>query len=152
MSDGLVFYMGQFAAHIPVDRRYARNHMWALHVERGWRFGFTAYAVRLLQDVYFLEWTVDPGTTLQERQSIGAIESSKAESELFAPIAGTLLHFNQELLSDPSGINVDPYGAGWLFEISGDGAALLSPPAYVDHLKEAWAIAQRTIKGQINED
>ena len=152
MSGGLVFYMGQFAAHIPMDRRYARNHMWAMPVEHAWRFGFTSYAVRLLQDVYFLEWSVDPGTTLRERQSIGASESSKAESELFAPLAGRLLRFNEELLSDPSGINVDNYGAGWLFELEGDGSGLLSPPEYVDHLEDAWAIAQRTIKGQMNED
>lgn len=152
MSDGLVFYMGKFAAPIPLDRRYARNHMWAMQSGGSWRFGFTAYAVRLLQDVYFLEWSVDAGTTLRERQSIGAIESSKAESELFAPIAGRLLRFNEELLSDPSGINVDNYGAGWLFEIEGDGSSLLSPPEYVDHLQDAWAVAQRTIKGQINEE
>lgn len=152
MSDGLVFYMGKFAAHIPLDRHYARNHMWALQAGPGWRFGFTAYAVRLLQDVYFLEWSVDPGTTLRERQGIGAIESSKAESELFAPMAGRLLRFNEELLTDPSGINVDNYGAGWLFEIEGDGSTLLSPPEYVDHLQDAWAVAQRTIKGQINEE
>ncbi len=152
MSSGLIFYMGKFAANIPLDRLYARNHMWAMQAGRSWRFGFTAYAVRLLQDVYFLEWSVDPGTTLRERQSIGAIESSKAESELFAPMAGRLLRFNEELLSDPSGINVDNYGTGWLFEIEGEGSSLLSPPEYVDHLQDAWAVAQRTIKGQINEE
>jgi glycine cleavage system H protein len=151
-ADALVFHMGKFAARFPTDRRYARNHMWARPAagER-FRFGFSAYAVRLLQDVYFLEWTVDPGVPLREKQAIGAIESSKAESELYAPITGTLLELNQCLLSDPSGINVDTYGAGWLFEIEGPGDSLLTPDEYLVHLQASWAIAERTIKGQINE-
>ena len=85
------------------------------------------------------------------RQPIGSIESSKAESELYAPIAGRLTEFNQALLSDPSTINVDKYGAGWLFHLAGDGSELLSPEAYLKHLEGSWAIAERTIKGQMNE-
>jgi glycine cleavage system H protein len=150
-GDTLVFMMGQFAARIPTDRRYARNHMWALPVVGGYRFGFTAYAIRLLQDVYFLAWSVDAGTQLRERQAIGEIESSKAESELYAPMAGTLSEFNQELLADPSGINVDGFGAGWLFTMQGPGEALLSPQQYLVHLGESWKIAEKTIKGQINQ-
>jgi len=154
MSDELVFMMGQFAAKFPVDRRYAKNHMWAKAAGEGgaFRFGFSAYAVRLLQDVYFLEWTVDAGTPLREKQAIGAIESSKAESELYAPMPGWLTEFNDGLLSDPSGINVDPYGEGWLFAMDGSGETLLSPDEYLVHLAASWAIAERTIKGQINEN
>lgn len=152
MSEELVFHMGQFPARFPTDRRYARNHMWAQPLsEGGIRFGFSAYAVRLLQDVYFLEWSVDAGVVLREKQAIGAIESSKAESELYAPMAGRLTEFNQRLLSDPSSINVDTYGAGWLFAMEGPGDTLLDPPAYLEHLAASWAIAERTIKGQINE-
>lgn len=151
-SDALTFMMGKFPARIANDRRYAKNHMWAAAVDGGFRFGFSAYAVRLLQDVYFLEWLVDAGTSLVERQAIGAIESSKAESELYAPMAGRLLSFNERLLSDPSGINVDNYGEGWLFEMSGGSEALLSPEEYLTHLEASWAVAQRTIKGQINEE
>jgi glycine cleavage system H protein len=151
MSDELVFMMGQFAARFPTDRRYAKNHMWALPIEGGFRFGFSAYAVRLLQDVYFLDWSVDPGAQLRERQPIGSIESSKAESELYAPMAGVLTEFNQALLTDPSAINVDKYGAGWLFAIDGRGDTLLSPEEYLVHLEGSWKIAERTIKGQMNE-
>ena len=129
MSEELVFLMGQFAARFPVDRRYAKNHMWAKPAVEGgrFRFGFAAYAVRLLQDVYFLEWSVDAPAPLREKQAIGAIESSKAESELYAPMTGRLVEFNENLLSDPSGINVDPYGEGWLFAMEGPGEGLLSP-------------------------
>ena len=115
MTAERVFMMGEFAAHFPSDRHYARNHMWAMGTNGQWKFGFTAYAVRLLQDVYFLDWTVAPETTLQEKAEIGSIESKKAESDLYAPIAGTVLRLNDQLLSDPSTINVDKYGDGWLF-------------------------------------
>lgn len=152
MSGELVFMMGKFAAHFPTDRKYARNHMWARPAEGGYRFGFSAYAVRLLQDVYFLEWSIDAGTALREKQAIGAIESSKAESELYCPMTGRLLAFNEALLRDPSTINVDTYGEGWLLEMTGSGQSLLEPEAYLEHLADAWKIAERTIKGQFNED
>ena len=54
-----VFMMGEFEAVIPSDRLYAKNHMWAQQTDKGFRFGFSAYAVRLLQDVYFLDWEID---------------------------------------------------------------------------------------------
>ncbi len=167
MSQPLVFMMGEFEAHIPTDRRYAKNHMWAVNVgsvdEGGagsasggggpvtWRFGFSAYAVRLLQDVYFLDWLVDPGSDLQHRQEIGSIESKKAESALYAPLAGTLTRFNDELLADPSTINVDKYGGGWLFELVAAGEELISADQYLEHLDAVWEVTQRTIKGQLNE-
>ncbi len=151
MSDHLVFLMGQFEAHFPTDRLYARNHMWALPRGDVYRFGFTAYSVRLLQDVYFLDWGFDPGIELSHKQEIGAIESKKAQSMLYAPISGGLTALNEELLSDPSGINRDNYGEGWLFEIRGSGQPLLTPEEYVEHVEAAWQVAQRTIKGQLNE-
>lgn len=125
--------------------------MWALATDGGFRFGFSAYAVRLLQDVYFLDWCVDAPSELKEKQEIGSIESSKAESALYAPMAGRLERFNQDLLGDPSTINVEPYGRGWLFDIDGRGGELLSPEEYLIHLEAAWKVAERTIKGQFNE-
>jgi glycine cleavage system H protein len=151
MSTPLVFMMGKFAAEFPTDRKYAKNHMWGEQRGEVVRFGFTAYAVRLLQDVYFLDWAVDEGVKLSERQEIGSIESKKAESSLYAPMPGRLIRFNEELLSDPSAINLDKYGAGWLFEIEGPSDTLLDPPGYIEHLAGVWEIAQRTIKGQMNE-
>jgi glycine cleavage system H protein len=143
--------MGKFEAEFPTDRQYARNHMWAQRQGDVIRFGFTAYAVRLLQDVYFLDWIVAEGTELGEKQEIGQIESKKAESSLYAPVAGRLIRFNQELLSDPSAINVDKYGGGWLFEMDCRQPTLLSPPEYIEHLTAVWEVTQRTIKGQMNE-
>jgi glycine cleavage system H protein len=157
-SQPLVFMMGEFRAEFPADRRYAKNHMWALDqgahgLATVVRFGFSAYAVRLLQDVYFLDWHVSPGTQLKVQQEIGFIESKKAESDLYAPLAGRLARFNEQLLGDPSTINVDKYGGGWLFEIEPESAAdaLLSAEQYIEHLAGVWEVTQRTIKGQLNE-
>jgi glycine cleavage system H protein len=88
---------------------------------------------------------------LREKHEIGSIESKKAESSLYAPIAGRLVRFNEELLSDPSAINLDKYGQGWLFEIDGPGESLLTPLGYMEHLAGVWEVTQRTIKGQMNE-
>lgn len=159
-TESFTFAMGEFEAVFPLDRRYAKNHMWAMSLQsnsetgtRKWRFGLSAYAVRLLQDVYFLEWESDPPAALAAREMIGAIESKKAESDLYAPIAGTLSAINDDVLADPSLINADPYGAGWMIEIEAtddEAAALLAPEQYREHLDEAWEVAQRTIKGQAN--
>lgn len=151
MSDSLTFMMGDFAAEFPTDRLYAKNHMWAAPMGINVvRFGFSAYAVRLLQDVYFLEFEVEALTELKNRQEFGSIESKKAESGLYAPMAGKLVRINETLLSDPSGINVDKYGEGWLMEMQGDASEMLSPSKYMEHLTQAWDVAQRTIKGQAN--
>jgi glycine cleavage system H protein len=152
MPQDVTFHMGKFPAKLPGDLHYAPNHMWCREVNNSRRFGFTAYAVRLMQDVYFLEWVISPGDTVAYLQQIGHIETSKAVSDLFAPLAGRLASFNQELLKDPTAINLDNYGAGWLFEIGGDSASLLSVDQYHDFLEKNWEKTQRLIKGKINED
>ena len=146
------FAMGEFTAEFPRDRFYATNHMWASETSTGvWRFGLTAYAVRLLQDVYFLDWEVEPPAAIALRAQIGSIESKKAESDLYSPVAGSLESINELTLSDPSLINADTYGDGWLIELATQETdRLLAPDAYAQHLIEAWQVAQRTIKGQAN--
>jgi glycine cleavage system H protein len=152
MPEDRTFLMGKFPALLPGDRRYARNHMWCRADGRRCRFGFTAYAVRLMQDVYFLDWQVSAGDAVQPFQPIGHIETSKAVSDLFAPLGGTIVEFNPELLKDPSGINVDGYGAGWLFDMDADPAPLMDADAYYQYLDANWEKTQRHIKGKINID
>ena len=153
-DDRFTFAMGDFNAEFPTDRHYASNHMWAKPTApEQWRFGLTAYAVRLLQDIYFLDWTVEPSTVLKSRANIGSIESKKAESDLFSPLAGELIAINESTLDDPSLINADTYGDGWLVEIrTNEDSSLLTPDAYAEHLIQAWDVAQRTIKGPANLD
>jgi glycine cleavage system H protein len=151
MSESLTFMMGEFAAEFPCDRMYARNHMWAMPLDDAiLRFGFSAYAVRLLQDVYFLDFGVEIMAILKNREEFGSIESKKAESGLYSPMDGQIVRINEQLLEDPSGINVDKYGEGWLMEMRGNASELLSPTQYIEHLVQAWDVAQRTIKGQAN--
>lgn len=149
MADDLTFMMGKYPAELPADRRYARNHMWCQEMAGRLRFGFTAYAIRLMRDVYFLDWNVSAGDVLSQGQQIGHIETSKAVSDLFAPLAGTLAGFNAELLSDPSAINTDGYGAGWLFELAGDAGATLTVTEYYQFLDANWEKTQRTLKGHM---
>ncbi|MEO1994241.1 MAG: glycine cleavage system protein H [Planctomycetaceae bacterium] len=149
MSEDLVFMMGKFEARIPCDRKYSDSHLWLQPVADAYRVGFTAYSVRLLQDVYFLEWSIDPNTGVTEKMEIGEIESSKALSTLYAPSAGQLTHFNEKLLDDPTPINTDGYDAGWLYELQTDGT-FLAAEKYRDVLEAGWEDTQRLLKGQVN--
>src|SRR5262249_15962539 len=147
MTSELKFMMGTHEATFPVDRRYSKNHLWlmALADEPSvTRVGLTGYSIRLLRDVYFLDWATSPGVAIADRQEIGTIERSKAVSGLYAPGAGEIVRFNEAVLSDPSLINADGYGDGWLFDFRTAEAGM--PPAeYVEHLAAAWEVAQRTI-------
>ena len=152
MSEPLIFMMGNFSAEFPQNLVYAKNHMWGIQTSANcYRFGLSAYAVRLLQDVYFFDLSIEPGMQVQARQEIGSIESKKAESSLYSPAAGTVRQVNSALIEDPTAINVDKYGAGWLFEMRAEASTLLTPSQYLAHLDEVWIVAQRTIKGQLNE-
>lgn len=147
----LTFMMGKHPAVLPGDLRYCKNHMWCRPGDEGvHRFGFSAYAVRLMQDVYFLEWRIDPGLVTL-KQEIGYIETQKATSGLYAPVAGRIVRFNAELLEDPSTINVDNYGRGWLFDLQGDLADTLDVAGYHAHLEAGWENTQRMLKAQVNK-
>jgi glycine cleavage system H protein len=153
VPEELVFWMGKHEARFPVDRRYSTNHMWWAPLEGStgvYRVGFTAYSVRLLRDVYFLDWLIDAGTSVLPKQEIGEIESSKAVSSLYVPVEGALVGFNEQLLDDPTPINLDNYGSGWLFDFETE-AELLGPQAYLEHMQAGWNETQRLIKGQMNE-
>ena len=150
MSD-LTFMMGKFEARIPTDRVYSDNHLWlqADGVPNRYRVGFTSYSVRLLQDVYFLEWSIDPHSAVRKKDEIGEIESSKAVSTLYALADGIILDFNERLLDDPSAINTDGYGKGFLFSMQTE-TKFLTPEEYVTHLAEGWDKTEKLIKGQYN--
>ena len=150
MAEPLTFLMGKYPAVLPADRRYCRNHMWCRPAAGSLlRFGFTSYAVRLMQDVYFLDWQVNAGDVLALKQLIGHIETSKAMSDLFAPAAGTLVRFNDELLKDPAAINVDTYGAGWLFDLDAPDAETMEAEAYHRFLDANWEKTQNLLKGHM---
>lgn len=160
-ADGgaLTFMMGEFAARIPADRGYCRNHLWLSPTGEEhaagpvYRVGFTAYSLRLLQDIYFLDWNVDAGQTVAAGANLGEIESAKALSSLHPPSGGVIVALNPEPLADPSVLNAAGYdagdGGGWLYEFAAPDPPL-DAAAYVDHLAGVWETTQRVIKGQAN--
>jgi glycine cleavage system H protein len=150
MPDSYTFMMGTHPAPLPGELRYCKNHMWCRPGADGVHaFGFTSYAVRLMQDVFFLEWRIEPGL-VSAKQEIGFIETQKATSGLYAPVAGRIIRFNSALLDDPGTINLDNYGAGWLFHFAGELGDTLDAAAYLLHLEAGWEATQRLIKGQFN--
>ena len=153
-TDELIFLMGKYEARFPRDRQYVASHWWLQSAGDNYRAGLTAYAVRLLQDVYFLDWTIDPETAVRPKQEIGQIESSKAVSSLYAPLSGMVISFNPVVLKDPAQINLDNYGQGWLLELAlppGEtGAGPLSAEQYLAELEATWDATQRMLKSQYN--
>jgi len=149
MPDELVFMMGKFAARIPTDRRYAPNHMWVRPEGDVLRFGLTAYAVRLLLEIYFLEWNVAEGDPIKQKSEIGAVESAKATAAIYAPASGTIARLNPAALADPGVINRDCYGKGWLFEMAGSSHDAMEPRQYVEFLGQSWEKAQALLKKQM---
>lgn len=152
MADELTFMMGKYEAKIPCDRTYSKNHMWLRSAGDRFQVGFSAYAVRLLQDVYFLAWNVSTEMEIAAKQAIGEIESSKAVSDIYAPAAGVIRTFNDSLMHDPSLINADNYGRGWLYEFEPKTPQFFTPEEYIQHLADGWEATQRHLKGQMHDD
>ena len=103
-------------SNVPADRKYTREHEWALRDNDRARVGITAFAQGELGDVVFVELP-KVGTRVTARQSFGVVESVKAVSDLFAPLSGEVVEINAELPKKPEVVNTDPYGKGWMIVI-----------------------------------
>jgi len=101
---------------IPKDLRYATTHEWARLEGDVCNIGITDFAVEQLTDVVFVELS-KVGTKLKAGDKFGVIESVKAVSDLYAPIAGEIAATNDALVKDPSIIATEPYGKGWMVKI-----------------------------------
>jgi len=103
------------------ERRYTKTHEWVSVEGKTATIGITDFAQAQLGDVVFLDLP-SPGRKLAKGESFGVIESVKAASDLYAPVAGTIASVNDKLASNPELVNSDPYGDGWLMkvELSGD--------------------------------
>ena len=140
--------MGLAPVFVPVDRRYARNHMWVAEAGDGFRIGFSAYAVRLMGDVNHLKWALAAGQDIEDGRRIGYVDASKATSDLYAPGTGRIIEINRDILATPGSINSNPYDPAWLFSMNAVESTFLSPEEYVSYLEECWPFAQRLLKGQ----
>ena len=114
----------------PEGLRYSKDHEW-IQVEGDLgRIGITDYAQNQLGDVVFLELP-EVGKTLTAGEQFGTVESVKAVSELFSPVAGEVVEVNDDLTSKPELANEDPHGAAWMIVVR------LSDPASVESLMDA---------------
>jgi len=98
------------------DRRYTKTHEWVAVDGKHATVGITDFAQSQLGDVVFLELP-SVGRKLGARETFGVVESVKAASDLFSPVAGRIAEVNEKLASKPELINSDPYGEGWILKI-----------------------------------
>jgi glycine cleavage system H protein len=118
---------------IPEDLRYTAEHEWVAGDGSGpVRVGITHFAQDALGDIVYVQLP-DEGTELAAGDSMGEVESTKSVSEIYAPIAGTVVAKNDTLGDEPELINAEPYAAGWLVEIAP------ADPAAVEGLLDAAA-------------
>ena len=125
----------------PKDRLYSKTHEWVKIDGTTATMGITQFAQEQLGDVVFVELAA-AGKGVKAGESIGNIESVKAVSEIFSPVAGEVGEVNGELESRPELVNQDPYGDGWLVRLSvaaGAGDGLMDAAAYETFLAEEGA-------------
>jgi glycine cleavage system H protein len=119
--------------NIPKDLRYTSDHEWVKLEGDVATIGVTDYAQGELGDIVFVEVETE-GESLDAEEVFGSIEAVKTVSDLFLPVAGEVLEFNEELESDPSLINSDPFGKGWIIKMKvkdvSDLEELMSDEAY----------------------
>jgi glycine cleavage system H protein len=116
----------------PDDLKYTKDHEWVrLKGDRG-IVGITHYAQKQLGDVVYLELP-EVGRKLKLQETFGTVESVKAVSELFSPVAGEVAEVNAALVQGPEKINSDPYGDAWMVAVK------LDDPAAVKSLMDAAA-------------
>lgn len=118
---------------IPESLRYTEDHEWALAEGAKVRVGITDFAQEALGDIVFVELP-EVGAAVEQGGTLGEIESTKSVSEVYAPLAGTVIEVNSELATAPELVNEQPYGAGWIcvLEVSDLGPVeqLLDAEAY----------------------
>jgi glycine cleavage system H protein len=120
-------------SNVPDDLRYTSDHEWVRQEGGRVRIGITDYAQDALGDVVFVQLP-DPGSKVEAGGSFSEVESTKSVSDIYAPVAGTVVEVNNELADAPQRLNEDPYGEGWicLIEPTDPGAfdGLLDAAAY----------------------
>lgn len=124
----------------PDDLKYTREHEWVRAGGETVLVGITQFAQDALGDIVFVTLP-EAGTDVTAGQSVGEVESTKSVSDLYAPVAGTVVRRNEALDQQPELVNSDPYGEGWMLEIrpqsTGDVDALLDAASYGALVAEA---------------
>ena len=126
--------------NIPSDLKYTKSHEWIRQAQNGaLEIGITDHAQSALGDLVFVE-VPDVGRVLSAGEACAVVESVKAASDVYSPVAGKVIANNGALAGKPELLNEDPYGAGWLFRLESNGAlnaaALMNASAYESFLAE----------------
>ena len=124
---------------IPQDLRYTKSHEWVRALPNGQaEVGITEHAQAALGDLVFVE-VPQVDRKLAVGEACAVVESVKAASDVYSPVAGRVTARNEDLSQQPELLNSDPYGAGWMMRIELDAATpvLLSPGEYQQFLKES---------------
>jgi len=124
---------------VPKDLKYTKEHEWIRVEGNVGVIGITDFAQSQLSDIVYVE-IPETGTEVKQMESFGTVEAVKAVSDLYSPVSGKVIEVNQKVKDDPSIINKDPYGDGWLIkvEISNPDELnnLLSPEEYEKLISE----------------
>jgi glycine cleavage system H protein len=124
----------------PADCRYSKDHEWIRVAGDTGTIGITDYAQKQLGDVVFLELP-EVGRRLKAGEIFGTVESVKAVSELFSPVAGEVLEVNSVLTQQPETVNTDPHGAAWMIKVKLEGGGstseLMDAGAYEAYVSSA---------------
>jgi glycine cleavage system H protein len=121
-------------SNVPPDRQYARSHEWVRELADGTvELGITDHAQQALGDLVFVE-VPEVGRELGAGDACAVVESVKAASDVYSPLAGTVVAVNDQLGGSPELINQDPYGSGWILRLKAAApladAGLLSAAEY----------------------
>jgi glycine cleavage system H protein len=101
----------------PTDRRYSREHEWAIDNGDGTvTLGITDHAQELLTDIVFVELP-EIGKHVKQMETVAVVESVKSVSDVYSPVTGEVIDANQKLEQNPELINQDPYGKGWIAKL-----------------------------------
>jgi len=117
------------------DLKYTKDHEWIKVDGDIATIGITEFAQKELGDIVFIEIETE-GETLDLEETFGTVEAVKTVSDLFMPISGEVISFNEALEDDPALVNTDPYGAGWMIKVKMSDisqlSALMSASEYKD--------------------
>lgn len=123
-------------SNTPANLRYTAEHEWVIAVDATTvRFGITDFAQAALGDIVFVTLPA-VGTTIAAGEACGEVESTKSVSDIYAPVSGTVSAANDAVETSPETLNHDPYGNGWIADVTVADApaaveALLSAEAYI---------------------
>ena len=124
-------------ANIPENLRYSKDHEWVSVEGETATIGITDYAQHSLGDVVYIDLP-RAGDKFGAHESFGSVESVKAVSEVFTPIAGEVVEVNDSINDTPENVNGDPYGAGWFIKLKmanpGEADGMMSGEEYEEYL------------------